>query len=597
MTTEQWLTIGIVVIAVLLFISEWLTVDLIGLILISLLIITGILTPSEAVRGFSNSATITIASMFVLSAALLKTGQLKFIANYFSGLLIRNKTAGILLLMLFAGIISAFINNTPVVAVFIPIVLDAAVKAGISASKILIPLSFASMFGGLCSLIGTSSNILVSDIAVEHKLPAFGMFEMLPAGIVFFAVGILYLLVANKLIPARNVPDTLTVKYHIGNYLTDVQLLPNSPSIGRAISESPLYNELKIEIIGFRRSSEQIAEPNYATVLQEGDILRISGNIEQIKKIQVRQGIEILKENEWKQSIKEPENLVLAEALITPGSELEGKTLSQANFKTTYGAFALAIRSRMLLFKKKMHKTMLGAGDVLLISTKKEVLDVYKQKQNQQETPFLIISEIETDQKVNWKQTAFVVFIIAFVILLASFNILPIVASSVVGVTVLVLSGFIDMQEVYKAINWKIIFLIAGSISLGLALEKTDTAKFMAEELIGFVGGMGPIAMLSALYLITSILTELISNAASAVLLSPVAISAAEVMDVSSRPFLLAIMFAASASFMTPVGYQTNTMIYSAGNYKYADFFRVGAPLNLIFWILATLLIPLFFKF
>jgi di/tricarboxylate transporter len=288
---------------------------------------------------------------------------------------------------------------------------------------------------------------------------------------------------------------------------------------------------------------------------------------------------------------------VLAEALITPGSELEGKTLSQANFKTTYGAFALAIRSRMLLFKKKMHKTMLGAGDVLLISTKKEVLDVYKQKQNQQETPFLIISEIETDQKVNWKQTAFVVFIIAFVILLASFNILPIVASSVVGVTVLVLSGFIDMQEVYKAINWKIIFLIAGSISLGLALEKTDTAKFMAEELIGFVGGMGPIAMLSALYLITSILTELISNAASAVLLSPVAISAAEVMDVSSRPFLLAIMFAASASFMTPVGYQTNTMIYSAGNYKYADFFRVGAPLNLIFWILATLLIPLFFKF
>jgi di/tricarboxylate transporter len=597
MTTEQWLTIGIVVIAVLLFISEWLTVDLIGLILISLLIITGILTPSEAVRGFSNSATITIASMFVLSAALLKTGQLKFIANYFSGLLIRNKTAGILLLMLFAGIISAFINNTPVVAVFIPIVLDAAVKAGISASKILIPLSFASMFGGLCSLIGTSSNILVSDIAVEHKLPAFGMFEMLPAGIVFFAVGILYLLVANKLIPARNVPDTLTVKYHIGNYLTDVLLLPNSPSIGRAISESPLYNELKIEIIGFRRSSEQIAEPNYATVLQEGDILRISGNIEQIKKIQVRQGIEILKENEWKQSIKEPENLVLAEALITPGSELEGKTLSQANFKTTYGAFALAIRSRMLLFKKKMHKTMLGAGDVLLISTKKEVLDVYKQKQNQQETPFLIISEIETDQKVNWKQTAFVVFIIAFVILLASFNILPIVASSVVGVTVLVLSGFIDMQEVYKAINWKIIFLIAGSISLGLALEKTDTAKFMAEELIGFVGGMGPIAMLSALYLITSILTELISNAASAVLLSPVAISAAEVMDVSSRPFLLAIMFAASASFMTPVGYQTNTMIYSAGNYKYADFFRVGAPLNLIFWILATLLIPLFFKF
>ncbi len=598
MTIEQWITIGIMVVAILLFVSEWLTVDLIGLLLISLLILTGILSPADAVKGFSNSATVTIAAMFVLSAALLKTGHLKSIGNYFSNILTQNRTKGILLLMLFTGIISAFINNTPVVAVFIPVVLDAAAKANISASRILIPLSFASMFGGLCSLIGTSSNILVSDIAAEHNLPAFGMFEMAPVGIVFFAAGILYLLLAgNKLIPNRDTTGILTIKYHIGNYLTDVQLLPNSPSIGLPISESPLYKELKIEIIGFRRSAKYITEPHYSTILQQGDILRISGNIEQIEKIQVRQGIEILKENEWKQSIKDPENLMLAEALITPGSELEGKSLSQVNFKTTYGAFALAIRSRMLLFKKNMHKTKLGAGNILLITAKREVIDRYKQSQGRDDSPFLIISEIEKTQPVNNKQTALVILIITLVILLASFNILPIMASSIIGVTLLVLCRFLDMQEVYKAINWKIIFLIAGTISLGIALEKTNTAKYFAEELIGFVGDMGPIAMLSALYIITSLLTEMISNAASAVLLSPVAISAAEVMDVSSKPFLLAIMFAASASFMTPVGYQTNTMIYSAGNYKYSDFFRIGGPLNLIFWILATLLIPLFFKF
>lgn len=597
MNTEQWITICLTVFVLILFVSEKLSVDLIGLLIIALLLVTGILTPIDAVQGFSNSATVTIAGMFVLSAALLKTGILKKAGNYLSRMLVENKKKGILMLMLFAGVVSAFINNTPVVAVFIPIVIDAAAKANISASRILIPLSFASMFGGLCSLIGTSSNILVSEIAKDHGMPSFGMFEMAPLGIVFFAAGILYLMtIGGKFIPDRDSPGKLSVKYQLGNYITDIKLLSDSPSIGKPVSESPLLKEMKIDILGFGRLPGKIVEADMHHVLQEGDILRVSGNVQKINEIQARQGIQILRQQEWMLGIGDSENLVLAEAMITPGSELEGKSLSQIKFKDRYHCFALAIRSRNLILQKRIHKAKLRAGDVLLLTAKKDVIDQYQQNQNQDENPFLIISEIEKQQRVNKRQTLLVSMIIAGVVLTASMNILSIMASSIIGVTLLVLLRLIDMQELYKAINWQVIFLVAGSIALGMALEKTQTAKLLAENLISLVGSFGPIAMVSALYLITSLLTEMISNAASAVLLAPIAISAAEVMQIDARPFLLAIMFAASASFMTPVGYQTNTMVYAAGNYKYADFFRVGAPLNLLYWILASILIPLYFN-
>jgi di/tricarboxylate transporter len=252
MTIDQWFTIGIIIVAVILFITEWLSVDLVGLVIISMLMISGVLTPIDAVGGFSNSATVTIMAMYGLSASILNTGQLVNIGNYLSKVLVKNRTKGLLLIMIFAGVISAFINNTPVVAVFIPIILSACAKAKISPSKILIPLSFASMFGGLCTLIGTSTNILVSGIAETEGVAPFGMFEMAPVGIFFFGAGVLYLLFAgNKLIPERTTSNELTKKYDMGNYLTDIRILPGAPSIGKTISQSPITTNLKIEIIVF----------------------------------------------------------------------------------------------------------------------------------------------------------------------------------------------------------------------------------------------------------------------------------------------------------------------------------------------------------
>jgi di/tricarboxylate transporter len=597
MTTDQWITIGIIMVAVILFITEWLSVDVIGLVIISLFMVSGVLTPTEAVKGFSNNATVTIAAMFALSAAILKTGQLGAIGYYLSKVLMKSKTKGILLIMILTGVISAFINNTPVVAVFIPIILAASAKAKISASKILIPLSFASMFGGVCTLIGTSTNILVSSIAEEKGLQRFGIFEMAPLGLIFFATGCIYLIFfGSKLIPDRGAVEDLTQKFEMENYLTDIRLLPQAPSVGKIISESPIIKELEFDIIGFRRDKEEFSELHYSEVLRAGDVLRLRANITQIKKIQAREGIEII-EGKWKDENLNSKEVSIAEAIITPNSELHHKTISETRFKHQHEAIVLAIKGRKGILHEKLSQTVLKSGDLLLLRIKNEFLDDLKNPERINESPFLIISETEEKKPVKKKNLLIVVSVLFLVVALAAFNIIPIMAGSIIGVTLLVIFRSITIKEVYKAINWQVIFLIAGAISMGTAMENTGTAKLAAEQLFELFGNWGPIALLSILYFLSSILTEIITNSATAVLLAPIAISTADTLGVDARPFLFAIAFAASSSFLTPVGYQTNTMIYAAGNYKFTDFFRVGLPLNIIFWILATLLIPVFYDF
>jgi di/tricarboxylate transporter len=378
MTTDQWITIGIIIIAVILFITEWLSVDVIGLVIISLFMVSGVLTPSEAVKGFSNSATVTIAAMFALSAAILKTGQLGAIGYYLSKVLVKSKTKGILLIMILTGVISAFINNTPVVAVFIPIILAASAKAKISASKTLIPLSFASMFGGVCTLIGTSTNILVSSIAEEKGLQRFGMFEMAPLGLIFFATGCVYLIFfSSKLIPDRGAVEDLTQKFEMANYLTDIRLLPQAPSVGKTISESPIIKELEIDIIGFRRDTEKFSELHYSEVLEVGDVLRLRVNISQIKKIQAREGIEII-EGKWKDEDLSSKEVSIVEAIVTPNSELHHKTISETRFKYQYKAIVLAIKGRKGILHEKLSRTILNSGDLLLLRIKNKFLDDLK---------------------------------------------------------------------------------------------------------------------------------------------------------------------------------------------------------------------------
>jgi di/tricarboxylate transporter len=603
------LDIGIVLVvlvgAMIMFATERFPVDVVAIIAMSVLVVSGIITPEQGVAGFSNSATITVAAMFILSAALFKSGAVVNIGNQMAKLFQRNFWLGIISTMVVVGLISAFINNTPVVAIFIPILVGAAAKTNHSVGKMLMPLSYASMFGGVCTLIGTSTNILVSGVAAEQGLEPFSMFEMTRMGIIFFGVGLIYMmLIGIHLIPDRKVDDGLMQKFGMGDYLTEIVLLKEAPSVGKAIKDSPLVKQLEIDILEVTRKNRQhLFMPSENLVLEEGDILKVRCNVEKIKTLKERQGIALKTDlkfqnasNDGKTKEVEDDPMVMVEAVIATNSDFEGKTVKEIGFRQKFGATVLAIRHRGEVMHDKVATTVLRSGDTLLIEVERDKLPMLQQLELKGRNTFLIVTEVDLP-KFRKSKMLTVVFTLVAIIALASLEILPIMVAAIAGSMFLVVTRCITMEEAYTAIDWKVIFLLAGAISMGVALDTSGAARLISGFLIDIVGAIGPIAIVSVLYLITSLLTETMSNNASAVLLAPIAIAASVEMGVDARPFLMAITFAASSSFMTPVGYQTNTMIYGVGGFRFADFLRVGTPLNLIFWILATFLIPVFFPF
>ncbi len=587
----------VLVSAVVLFATEKLPVDVVALIIMGVLIVSGVVTPQEGVSGFSNSATITVASMFILSAALFKSGAVLGIGNKMASLFKYNFWIGVIAMMIVVGMISAFINNTPVVAIFIPILVGAAAKSNHSLGKMLMPLSFASMFGGVCTLIGTSTNILVSGIAADHNLEPFSMFEMSKMGLVFFGTGLLYmLLIGIHLIPDRKSDSGLVQKFGLGDYLTEIILLEKAPSVGKTIANSPLVKKLEIDILEVNRAGTRYFMPGEDFILRQGDILKVRCNVEKIKTLKEREEIALKSDMKFADVDVESDKTTLVEAVIAPNSEFEGKTVKNINFRQRFGATVLAIRHRGEVMREKVANTVLRSGDTLLIEAHKDKMKYLKQLELHGRNTFLIVSEVGLP-KFEKNKISLVVLTMLSIITLATLNILPIMVAALIGCIFLIITGCISMEEAYKAIDWKVIFLLAGAMSLGVAMDNSGAAILISGFLINIVGAWGPIAVVSILYLITSLITATMSNNASAVLLAPIAIAAAITMQVDPRPFLMAITFAASSSFMTPIGYQTNTMIYGTGNFKFHDFIRVGGPLNLLFWIIATFLIPVFFPF
>ncbi len=592
MTLEITIVLIILIGAVILFSLEKMPIDLTAIVVMAALLSTGIISPGEAIAGFSNPATITVGAMFIISVALNKTGALLFFGDISTRMFRYGFTFALVITMVVVAFISAFINNTPVVAVFIPILLKVARDNGIAPSKLLMPLSFASIFGGMCTLIGTSTNILVNSIAVQYGQPEFGMFEFTKLGLILLIVGILYMaFIGVNLIPERKKETDLTQTFRMNNYLTDIVILPEAKAINKKLVDSPLVKELDLDVLYVIRDGNRLLRPLNTIFVEAGDILRLRCDIEKIRAIQERVGI-VLKSNlKIKQEDIEADDIFLVEAIIAPHSELEGHSLKSINFRNKFLATALALRHRGQLLHDAFATTKLNAGDALLIEVRKENYDYLKNNQN-----FVLVSEVDLPKYRKRKIIPAVSIVIALVSIAAA-GILPIMASALIGCVLLVLIGSIKLDEAYQAIDWKIIFLLGGILSLGLALEKTGAAVLVSDILIDNLYDYGPVVVLAALYLLTSLLTGSMSNNATAVLLAPIAINAAISINVDPRPFLMAIMFGSSASFMTPVGYQTNTMIYNVGQYRFTDFLKVGTTLNIIFWLIASLLIPVFFPF
>jgi|3_EtaG_2_1085321.scaffolds.fasta_scaffold14581_3 di/tricarboxylate transporter len=591
-------TLAIILLAIILFVTEKLSVDLIGLVIICALVITGVISPVEGIKGFSNTATITVAFMFVMSAALLKTGALQFVAYRLSDIFKSNFRLGLVMMMLLIAIISAFINNTPVVAVFIPVVIQIAKSTGKSPSQLLIPLSFASIFGGTCTYIGTSTNVLVSGIAQDFGFEGFSMFQLMPFGLILVLAGTLYMmLIGSRLLPKnRKNDEDLEEKFGMREYLTEIELQDNTDSIGKTIMQSPLVKDLKIDILEINRQGTRYNLPQGDFILHSGDILKVRCNLSNIKELKSR--AKVLEGSSLKMA---GDNLQgtgtsLVEMVISANSEFDGKNLQEVDFRRRYRASPLAIRHREEVLHEDLYDIKLKAGDVLLAEVKSHYVKELRKKEMSQNAPFaLLSSDIVID--FNKKQFLIVTSVLASVIALATFGILDIVISVMAGVVALVLMNIMNMREVYKAINWKIVFLLAGVLSFGVALSNTGLDQKIAGGLLNQLGAFGPVIVLSGLYFATSILTELMSNNATAALMAPIAIAISTQLGLVPTPFLMAVTFAASASFMTPIGYQTNTMVYTAGSYKFTDFTKVGVSLNLLFWVLATILLPLIFPF
>lgn len=597
MGMEALIVLVIIILAVILFVSELLSVDLVALLIVISLVLTGVITPAEGIAGFSNHATLTVAFMFVLSAGLVKTGAFQYLGLRLANVFRYNFRLGLILMMILVGVISAFINNTPVVAVFIPVIVQIGHASGQSPAKMLMPLSFASIFGGMCSLVGTSTNILVSGIAVENGLEPFGMFEMTPLGLIFLLIGILYMAFAGqKLLPQREDQADLRQKFNMADFLTEIEILPNAKSVGKPIMASPLVKELAMEIIQIRRGNNNFTLPPGDMVLQAHDILKVRCSVEKLRLLKDRVEIQEQSNVRIGDHNLQGRNSVMVEFVITANSAYEGKTLKEVDFRRQYRAAPLAIRHREEVMHENVHEVPLKSGDVILAEVKSHFIKALKQRENEQGSPFILLST-QFNLHIDRPKLLLSTLIVAGVITVVSLGIIPIVMATLIGVVCLVLTGCLDMKEVYTAINWNIVFLLAGALSLGIAMQNSGLSFAIADFLSRSLGQWGPVAVVSGLYLVTTLLTEVMSNNATAALLAPIAIAIAQSTGLSATPFLMAVAFAASASLLTPVGYQTNTMIYSAGEYRFSDFFRVGSFLSVLFWILATFLIPYFFPF
>ena len=571
------------------FVKEWFSPDLVAMGAFVLLIGIGILDEKSALSVFSNPAPIIVSCMFVLSAALERTGTIEALGEWFEKLAGRKELRVLLVLMLIVAVLSAFVNNTPVVVVFMPIVLALARKHDLVASRFLIPLSYAAIVGGTCTIIGTSTNLVASGIAKESGLEEFGMFEVSKLGIVFVIVTFIYMLViGRKLLPDRVTLSTLFDSNEGKEFLTSVIISDDSELIGKKISETSLSKIRNFRVLEVSRSGKKIISPVKEITFSSGDKLLVKSRIEGVVDAGGNAGVELGIEGGLGLQELQTESAVLIEGVIGPGSSLLGRSIKELNFRERYDVIILALHRRGVNLRDNFENVRLAFGDTILVEGSLDKINALSQERD-----FINLSQSNC-RPLRRSKVPFAVGALLLFMLLAAFKVAPLIVLALGAALLTLFSKCLEPSEAYDAIDWKVIFMIFGMLGLGTALQKVEVIQMLADSLTGWAMILTNIYVLVALiYLVTAILTELISNNAVAALLTPVAISVAQAMDLDPRPLVVAVMFAASASFSTPIGYQTNTYIYGAGGYKFTDFTRVGIPLTIILWVISIFFIPL----
>ena len=579
----------IIIIMLILFIWEPIRIDLIAVLIPVILVVFNRWTyvdGAEALSGFSNSATITVLAMFILSEGIQKSGLVQKLGAIISRITGNSEVRQVGVITALSGSIAGILNNTPVVAIFIPMVTDLARSTNISPSKLLIPLSYASTMGGMLTLIGTAVNLLASDISARLIGRPFRMFEFTHLGLVVLVTGVIYFItIGRKLLPEHVQPaEGLVEEYEMDLFMAEVVVQQNSSLVGRSVGESLSQSELDMDLVMITRNGQEFVEPFQEVAIQTGDKLIIRSDRETLIKLMGREGLSFLPEYSVSENqLQKPSRgRKLIETVITNGSIFAGKTLAELNFMERYDCCVLAIRRGSELSHYKLEDIALQPGDVILMLANERSLERFRKRRD------IIVAREMEQEDYSQEKIPVTVGIMLGVILLAVLEIIPIAIAALGGVLAMVITGCVSPAEMYESVNWEIIILMAGLIPLGTAMESTGTADYLAGQILRAAGGFHPVIILALFYFFTSLVTNVVSNRASIVMMVPVAIDAAFRLGVEPFSFVLAVTFASSTAYLTPIGNQVHLMVYGPGGYDFKDYLRVGFPLQLILTVVIT---------
>ncbi|MDX1616416.1 MAG: SLC13 family permease [Candidatus Promineifilaceae bacterium] len=594
MTADNYLVLAILSAAVVLFVSEKLRADVVALLVLFALILTGVLTVDEAFSGFASPAVVTVWAVFIISGAVQRSGIADLIARQLLRLAGQSETRLLLLLMVGAGVMSAFMNNIGAVAILMPTVLSIGRKLTISPSRLLMPLAFAALLGGNMTLIGTPPNILATDIMRSYGVAPFAFFDFLPTGIMVLGAGVLYmLLIGRKLIPDRIAPGDLSQEYHLRQYLTEVRVGSQSSLLGRPVKETDLGLAYDLNVVHVRPRQADMVSALSDHRLMAGDVLLLEGPPQAILNASEAYRLSPVTDfsaDSW-QAQGDSDDFHLTEITLAPGAQLEEQTIREMNFRERYGLSVLAVRHNGVDRVTHLGRLPISLGDSLLVYGPVERAASLLNDNN-----WLVLESPNLELRRTRKIPLASVILLG-VLVVATLGLLPIAALMLAGALLMVIGRVVNMDEAYQAIDWKAVFLIAGMLPLGLAMEKTGTAQLIAAQLVGLTSDLGPVVVLCTVFIMTALLTELISNAAAAVLVVPIAIDVAFGLDLNAQPFVMATVIAASTSFLMPIGHQVNIIIFGAGGYRFFDYARVGVGLNLLLLLITALFVPLVWPF
>lgn len=571
--------------AIVLFSLEKLSVDLITLLLLIGLIVPGIITPQEAFAGFSNDIIIILGSIFVISVALKDAGVLDWVGAQLLKFSHVSSRRFLFAMMGIVGGTSAFMNNTTVTALFTPLVAGMGRNGGVNASKLLMPVAFASILGGTCTLIGTSTNVAVSGFIQHAGMEPLGMFEITPIGLIILVTGIAYMmLVGVRLLPAR-AETGLTEGYAMRAYLSEVVVQPGSPLIGQMIKESDLAI-LEFQVMKIIRGALTIfPDPN--TRLAEADRLIVTGKIENLIKVRKIEGIEIKADQKLEDRDLQGADTRLAEVLIGPNSEAAGRTLAEMDFRHKTGVTVIALYRHGRALAEEMEQVTLQVGDVLLVQGAASRFSLL-----QEDLGMPTLEELPS-ALLHPRRGFMVLGVFLAAVVCGSLGVLPLSACFLIAAVAVILLGAVNIERAYQFIDWRLLVLIGGMTAFGVAMEKTGTATFVSELIIGVFQPLGTIGILAGFFVLTIALTQPMSNAAAALVVLPIAIKTAEVLGSNPRTFAIGVMLAASISFVAPLE-PSCILVYGPGRYRFLDFVKVGIGLTVVLTVVVLLLLPVF---